>query len=245
MIATNTLSRTFAVWFGLAFLAVVVDQTRCQAQPNDQDPTSPSRAIAARSPQWNSNVLIRQLALAVGHPKVIEELKILRYQVDQLKQLQYDFQAEITETAKQYARTKPAERDAGLAKLYDKTREDLDSILLPEQVKRLEQIAVQSLGPMQSADDGMALANLLQVPVIKSELDITRDNLEKIQEAAKEQSELLRKRIAELKAEANRKVLESIDPELRQRISQLVGDPFDFDGYELGRGGVFRRSDDH
>lgn len=237
--------RSLVKFLTIAIIATMPNAATSLAQENADQLKTPARAIAKRSSQWNSNVLNRQLALAVGHPKVIEELKILRYQVDQLKQLQYDFQTEITETARQYARTKPADRDAGLAKLYEKTRADIDSILLPEQVKRLEQIAVQSLGPMQSAEDGMALANLLQLPVIKSELNITLDNLETIQEAAREQSEQLKNRIAEIRAEANRKVLESIEPELRERILALVGDPFDFDGYELGRGGVFRRASDH
>jgi hypothetical protein len=76
-------------------------------------PATTATEATGRSAQWNSNVLVRELALAVGHPLVQQELELLPYQIEQLKQLQYDLQAEVTKVAREYARTKPADRDRG------------------------------------------------------------------------------------------------------------------------------------
>jgi len=198
-----------------------------------------------RSVQWNSNVLVRELALAVGHPLVKDELELLPYQIDQLKQLQYEMQSEITKTAREYARVKPEQRDQGLAEVYGRTRTEMERVLLPKQSRRLEQLAVQSLGPVAEAEDGMALVNLLLLPTIRSELNISNEDLEAMYKASQAQNEMLKREIAELRARANRAVLNEISPEIRVRVEKLIGSPFDFGEYQLGRGGVFRKTSDN
>lgn len=197
-----------------------------------------------RSVQWNSNVLVRELALAVGHPLVQQELELLPYQIEQLKQLQYDLQAEVTKVAREYARTKPAERDRGLAELYERTRGEIERALLPKQVTRLEQIAVQSLGPMTDSEDGMALVTLLTQPMVRRELEISDDEIAAMQTLSQEQAEKLKREIAELRARANRTVLSGLNEETRRKILQLVGEPFDFGDYQLQGGGVIRRNNE-
>lgn len=201
-------------------------------------------AEARRNVQWNSNVLVRELALAVGHPLVQAELELLPYQIEQLKQLQYDLQAEVTKVAREYARTKPAERDRGLAELYERTREEIERALLPKQIMRLEQIAVQSLGPMADSEDGMALVTLLTQPMVRRQLEISDEEITAMQSLSQEQAEKLRREIAELRARANRTVLSGLTEETRRKILQLVGEPFDFGDYQLQGGGVIRRNNE-
>jgi hypothetical protein len=207
-------------------------------------PENSAKPATGRSVQWNSNVLVRELALAVGHPLVQQELELLPYQIEQLKQLQYDLQAEVTKVAREYARTRPADRDRGLAELYDRTRGEIERALLPKQIARLEQIAVQSLGPMADSEDGMALVTLLSQPMIRSELEISADEITSLQALSQEQSEKLKREIAELRARANQIVLSGLNEETRRKIQQLVGEPFDFGDYQLQAGGVIRRSKD-
>lgn len=207
-------------------------------------PATTAKEATRRSVQWTSNVLVRELALAVGHPLVQQELELLPYQIEQLKQLQYDLQAEVTKVAREYARTRPADRDRGLAELYERTRGEIARALLPKQIARLEQIAVQSLGPLDDSEDGMALVILLAQPMIRSELDISADEIASLQALSLEQAEKLRQEIAELRARANKTVLSGLNEETRRKIQQLVGEPFDFGDYQLQAGGVIRRSKD-
>ncbi len=207
-------------------------------------PATTAKEATGRSVQWNSNVLVRELALAVGHPLVQQELELLPYQIEQLKQLQYDLQAEVTKVAREYARTRPADRDRGLAELYERTRDEIGRALLPKQVTRLEQIAVQSLGPMADSEDGMALVTLLSQPMVRSELEINDDEIASLQTLSQEQAEKLKREIAELRARANKTVLSGLSEETRRKILQLVGEPFDFGDYQLQAGGVIRRSKD-
>lgn len=197
-----------------------------------------------RSVQWTSNVLIRELALAVGHPLVHTELELLPYQMEQLKQLQYDFQSDVTKTAREFARTKPAERDRGLAEVYDRTRIEMERVLLPKQSKRLEQIAVQSMGSITDSQDGMALVGLLMQPTVRAELAISEEELKALQEVSQEQAEKLKRDIAELRAKANQIVLAKVSAKLREQVQELVGKPFDFGDFQLQPGGVFQRSSD-
>lgn len=197
-----------------------------------------------RSLQWTSNVLIRELALAVGHPLVHSELELLPYQIEQLKQLQYDFQSEVTKTAREFARTKPAERDAGLAEVYDRTRLEIERVLLPRQSARLEQIAVQSMGTVSNSEDGMGLVDLLMQPTVRAELAISDEELQAMQEASKEQTEKLKQEIAALRAKANQIVLAKVPAKLREQVQELIGEPFDFGDFQLQAGGVFRSSKD-
>ncbi len=222
--------------------SAVFSQTAVGQAVDDVNPTAPT---SGRSVQWNSNILVRELALAVGHPLVLSNLELLPYQVEQLKQLQYEMQNEITTTAREYSRLKPDQRDARLTEVYVKTREEMERVLLPKQSQRLSQIAVQSLGPVADAEDGMSMANLLMIPTIRDELQIDRQDLDTIVKAAQEQNEILKREIAELKLQSNRTVLSKINSELRAKIQSLVGDPFDFGGYQLGRGGVFRKTTDN
>jgi hypothetical protein len=235
--------RNFATLALSGWLAIVAPACGFGAQATDDSPVAEKRP-AEKSIQWNSNVLTRELALAVGHPLVRDELELLPYQIEQLKQLQYETQNEITKTAREYARLKPDQRDQGLAEVYARTRAEMDRVLLPKQSQRLEQIAVQSLGPVESAEDGMALVNLLLIPTIRSELKVSNEDLEAMYKASQEQNEILKRELAELRARANRAVLSKIDPEIRRQVEQLVGAPFDFGDYQLGRGGVFRKKSD-
>jgi hypothetical protein len=224
-------------------LSIVVLSSVAYSQTSDTT-TPPDSARKNRSLQWTSNILIRELALAVGHPLVHSELELLPYQIEQMKQLQYDFQSEITKTAREFARTKPAERDQALAEVYDRTRTEIERVLLPKQVTRLEQIAVQSLGSMSDQEDGMALVKLLAQPTVRTELAISDEELQALQEVSQEQAEKLKRDIAELRAKANQIVLAKVSAKRREQVREMVGEPFDFGDFQLQAGGVFRQSKD-
>lgn len=189
-------------------------------------------------------MLIRELALAVGHPLVHSELELLPYQIEQLKQLQYDFQSEVTKTAREFARTKPIERDQALTAVYDRTRTEMERVLLPKQSTRLEQIAVQSMGSVTDPEDGMAIVELLMQPTVRAELAISDEEIQALQNVSQEQAEKLKREIAELRAKANQMVLAKLSAKLREQVQDLIGEPFDFGDYQLQAGGVFRNSKD-
>jgi hypothetical protein len=97
---------------------------------------------------------------------------------------------------------------------------------------------------MADSEDGMALVTLLSQPMVRSELEISDDEIASLQTLSLEQAEKLKREIAELRARANKTVLSGLNEETRRKIRQLVGEPFDFGDYQLQAGGVIRRSKD-
>ncbi len=207
-------------------------------------PTEISQPKAdSKSLQWDGNLLVRELQLAVGHPFVATELGLLPYQLEQLKELQYNIQNEITTAVREYSRVGAEQRNQQLQKVYANAREAADRVLLPRQTQRLRQLAIQSTAPHDNAS-AQSLVAILQNPMIRDHLGIDESIVKKLAEKARVENEKLQKEIQVLRERANAAVLAELPSNTQQQINDLVGAPFDFGNYELGRNGVFRRNDD-
>lgn len=196
-----------------------------------------------RQADVQSNLLSRQLALAFSHPKVGTELELVDYQREQLRDLFYDYQKTLSELGQRYARMKPEERTQLFGELNQKVDTELARILLPPQLQRLQQLSLQSLVP--SPTDGLApFLAVLANPGYREHLGISADAYQDLQARLREENRKFAEEVQRLREAALERVLQGLSKEERQSLEEGLGVPFDFGGYQLGRGGVFRRPDD-
>lgn len=133
------------------------------------------------------------------------------------------------------------ERMERFRELFDKARADhkaeIDKILLPHQSKRLDQLSLQMRlrgGTVRAlADDQMA-----------EQLGITAEQGEKIRVKSEELEQEIRRKIAEIRKQAQEELLQLLTPKQREKWKDMVGDPFEFQRIDFGHGRGGRRGDE-
>lgn len=124
------------------------------------------------------------------------------------------------------------------------TREQLEEVLLPTQMERLEQIALQVQG-----------AGALENPDVREALKISDDQLSRLDEARQSIQSTMREKMQELfqsgdrdgmraafgklRAEAEQKLFDVLTSEQKSQLEKMKGEPFDLpeQGFGFGRGG--------
>jgi hypothetical protein len=146
--------------------------------------------------------------------------------------------------------------DADVGKVPDAVLKALESVLKPEQVKRLKEISLQQRGARALAD-----------PKIQTALKITDDQKEKIktiQEDARKEIAALNPRgnggaggggrgnrgggeaRQKLNAETMKKLVEVLSPDQRKTWTAMVGEPFELKREQpMGRGGRNRNNNNN
>lgn len=191
----------------------------------------------------DNNLLARQLALAFSHPGVEKELDLVAYQKEQLRDLFYDYQKTLSELAQRFARMKQEDRSQLVGELVEKVDAELDKILLPQQRKRLRQISLQSVVPANNQGLAPFYAVLGNASYCEH-LGISGETASRLQAKLREENEKFRAEVDRLRAASLERVLDTLTSAEREALTEGLGTAFDFGGYELGRGGVFRNADD-
>lgn len=197
----------------------------------------------SRRVEVDNNLLARQLALAFSHPGVEKELDLVAYQKEQLRDLFYDYQKTLSELAQRFARMKQEDRLQLVGELVEKVDTELEKILLPEQRKRLRQISLQSIVPANNQGLAPFYAVLGNANYCER-LGISVEAASQLQTKLREENEKFNAEVARLRAASLERVLDTLSPAEREALIDGLGTAFDFGGYELGRGGVFRNADD-
>jgi hypothetical protein len=96
----------------------------------------------------------------------------------------------------------------------------LNEILLPHQMKRLQQLALQA----RLRGGGFAMLS----PDVGQQLGITDEQREQLREKAQRIEADLRKKIAELRRQAQDELIALLTPEQQAKYRELVGPPFEF-----------------
>ncbi|MFN9540025.1 MAG: hypothetical protein ACK6A8_12375 [Planctomycetota bacterium] len=218
-----------------------------KSAPADKDSElqlSPSNAgEGTRRMEVDNNLLARQLALAFSHPGVEKELDLVAYQKEQLRDLFYDYQKTLAELAQRFARMKQEDRSQLVGELVEKVDEELDKVLLPQQRKRLRQISLQSVVPANNQGLAPFYAVLGNASYCEH-LGISGETASRLQAKLREENEKFRAEVDRLRAASLERVLDTLTSAEREALTEGLGTAFDFGGYELGRGGVFRNADD-
>ncbi|MDG1513141.1 MAG: hypothetical protein P8L78_15655 [Mariniblastus sp.] len=100
-------------------------------------------------------------------------------------------------------------------------KKELDDILLPHQIERLEQIANQA-----SAQGG---ARSLMGGSLADKLGITADQKERLSEKAEELQKEMNEKIAKLRAEMQDELLGELTADQRAQYKEMMGDAFKFE----------------
>jgi hypothetical protein len=137
-----------------------------------------------------------------------------------------DEQAEDLQAAAQKAfqsMRNPDEREGAMSGL-EKT---LNEVLLPHQVKRLDQIATQ-----QAMRGGRGLLSDEMVASLKIS-DAQRSQIEQRQQEIRDE---LSKKMAELRQQYEGKILEELTAAQRAKLREMTGEPFEFSQEQRGGG---------
>ena len=158
---------------------------------------------------------------------VREELELVGDQLDKYKDAQTQLREEIGAKAKSLAggRLSPAEMGEiakEIAELQKNRQAKLESMLLPHQLERLRQVALQVQMKKRGA------ANTLLSDEMAEELGIDDAQKERIEERQKELKKELADRMAELKLEIRDKLLAELTSEQKAKFEELSGDDFDY-----------------
>ncbi len=163
----------------------------------------------------------------LDNKSVREELELVGDQLDKYRDAEKELREQITEKAKSLAGGKlnPAEMGAiakEMAELQKGRQEKLESMLLPHQLDRLKQVALQIQMKKRGA------ANTLLSNKVAEELGIDAAQKKRIEERQKELKEELAERMAKLKEEIREKLLNELTSEQKAKLEELSGEDFDY-----------------
>jgi Spy/CpxP family protein refolding chaperone len=183
------------------------------------------------------------LADVLRREDVRKELELLEDQLQKLEKLAESRREKVRQAFSGAEGSSREERfqkmRQQLQKLQQETDREIGEVLLPHQMKRLRQLALQ----LRLRGGAQALLN----DRTTEELGLSAEQKENLQKKAAEVEEQLRKKYAELRKQAQDEILRSLTPAQQAKWKELVGDPFEFQRTEPARaagnneGGRFRR----
>ena len=162
----------------------------------------------------------------LSNPSVQKDLELVG---DQLKQVQ-DLQAEFADQMKDQLGSLTEggfspERMKGLpdliAKIKERQQDQLRSLLLPHQIERLKQVALQT--HMKQAGTATALAS----NQVADALGITTEQIEKLKSRSKEINKKLQEDIESLKNKAQQELLDELTKDQQEKLKELTGDKYE------------------
>jgi phage-related protein len=106
--------------------------------------------------------------------------------------------------------------------IREQATSDLNTVLLPHQVERLQQIRMQSLLRRRS------LVDILTSDPIKSDLEITDRQSDELRDFEKQVQQDLQKEIAKLQEKARGRLLSKLNPSQKKEVENMIGDAFEF-----------------
>ena len=159
---------------------------------------------------------------------VREELEFVDDQLDEFRAAQDELRQQILDRAKSLAGagkldpSQMSEIAKELAKLKKGSQKSLESMLLPHQLERLRQVALQIQMKKRGA------ANTLITEKIAEELGIDAAQKKRIENRQEELKQELDRRMGELKKEIRDMLLDELTSEQKRKLEKLSGDEFEY-----------------
>ena len=163
----------------------------------------------------------------INNPSVQKDLELVGDQLDKVKELQ---QRQGEELRKQMGLM----REGGslnisnigdfketMSKMREQHREELKQLLLPHQIDRLHQVALQT--HMRQAGTAGALAN----KKVAEELGISDEQIDRLKEKSKELKAKMEEKIKKLKEQMKQELLEELTSEQRRKLDAMTGDKYE------------------
>lgn len=161
-----------------------------------------------------------------------KEIELAGSQLEKIQLSQEEFSKRIQEQMGdlQNGRFEPG-RMQGLGKLIKEMQEDqrakMESMLLPHQIERLQQISTQL--HLNRAGTAEALANEKMMEM----LEISTEQVERLRKRSKEIEQQLKEKVEQLKAEAQAELLKELTPNQRQKLEKLTGPKYNLPERDL------------
>lgn len=161
----------------------------------------------------------------LNNASVQKDLQLVDEQLEQIQDINKDFSEQIREKLDEM-------RDDGgnfniqgggfaslISDLKEKQRQQIENILLPDQQDRLKQVARQM--KMKNMGSQRVITEMLS-----KELGISDEQKTRIKEKSQKLQSELESKIAELKANAKKDLLQELSQDQRQKLEDLLGDEF-------------------
>lgn len=150
------------------------------------------------------------------------EIEMIDSQYDQLRSLNADIQKRMAQEIRELDFGNTDNLVDRIRQMRDQAQTDLNGLLLPHQLERLQQISMQSLLRRRS------LVDVLTNDPVKSKVKITDEQSDELREAEKEIEAELRRKIAKLQEEAREQLLSRLKPTQKKEVKEMIGDAFEF-----------------
>lgn len=160
----------------------------------------------------------------LSNPDVRESIEMVDDQYKELEKVNSQIQKRLVEQIREFDFSGKTKDEIGekIREMQQAANDELESLLLPHQTHRLGQIYTQSQLRRRT------LGQLLTSDPVKTDLEITDPQAEKLLESEKEIEEDLQKQIAKLREEARGKLLSQLKPEQKEKAEELIGEMFEF-----------------
>lgn len=170
----------------------------------------------------------------LNNDQVKQEIELVPSQEEDLRKLGEGMREEMMAVFRDMRDASPEERQEIFTKLRE-SREDmeeqLERILLPHQFDRLRQISTQQQMRARGGA-GFALAG----GTLAEQLNLTEDQISELREKSQKLQEEMREKIEQLRKEAEQELLQTLTPQQRAKWEEMIGEPFDLQAPQRGRG---------
>jgi hypothetical protein len=184
--------------------------------------------VFAQRGRWGQS---EDLGLLVND-EVQAELDLVDDQVEGVKSLELEMRSKMRDMFNARREEMSGKSDDGrrkawsgiqddMKKVYEELKPKVDEILLPEQLKRLAEIKMQSQMKQSGGILGGQAADAL-----REKLNISDEQLAEMKEKAKSASKKLEAKVAKLRLEAEAEVMSVLSAEQRDQYKMMMGETF-------------------
>lgn len=162
----------------------------------------------------------------LSNPSVQKDLELVGDQLKQVQDLQAEFAGQMKDqlgslTAGGFSPEQMKGIPALIAKIKEKQKDQLKGLLLPHQLERLKQVALQT--HMKQAGTAGALAS----DQIADALGITPEQIKNLKSRSEEINKELQKDIESLKNKAQQELLNELTTDQQEKLKELTGDKYE------------------
>lgn len=172
---------------------------------------------------WGKERQRTPMIQVLADPNVRRELEMVDDQYNELQDLSSQLQQQLAAQLRAVDLSDTEGLASQINTIRSRTREQLESVLLPHQLKRLRQISAQS------QLRGRSLVDVITSDPLKSELEINDAQADQLKEAEREIEANLSKQISRLRARAREELLSKLKRSQREQVDDLFGDFFESD----------------
>ena len=162
----------------------------------------------------------------INNPSVQKDLELVGDQLDKVRDLQKRQGEEMKEQLGMMQKGgsfdlgNVEEFKSNMQRMREQHQSELQKLLLPHQVDRLHQIALQT--HMRSAGTAGALSN----SKVAEALDLSDDQVKQLKDKSKQLNEDLQKKIEQLKQEMKKELLGVLNAEQREKLQEMTGEDY-------------------